>query len=173
ATIASRLISETFGALSVSTWLVDEHGERLMRVSSTSNAEQAPSDDSIGSIAGKELNSSELIKVSRPFDLGRAKEKWARELMERSSGQFRTGGSPICVPLVGGESGAGVLGLACAVRARGYWAERARLLGGRDGLAKMHRRASGGESPEAETYRRDHGKERARGVSNHVRILDS
>src|SRR5207237_3213715 len=51
--------------------------------------------------------------------------------------------------------------------------EGARLLGGRDGLAKMHRRASGGESPEAETYRRDHGKERARGVSNHVRILDS
>ena len=73
ATITSRLISETFGALSVSTWLFDEHGERLMRVSSTSNAEQAPSDDSIGSIAGKELNSSEFIKVSRPFDLGRAK----------------------------------------------------------------------------------------------------
>src|SRR5207237_118393 len=50
ATIASRLISETFGALSVSTWLFDEHGERLMRVSSTSNAEQAPSDDSLVSI---------------------------------------------------------------------------------------------------------------------------
>ena len=128
ATIASRLISETFGALSVSTWLFDEHGERLMRVSSTSNAEQAPSDDSISSIAGKELNSSELIKVSRPFDLGRAKEKWARELMERSSGQFRTGGSPICVPLVGGESWVGVIVLADRVRGLGYSAEEMDLL---------------------------------------------
>ena len=128
ATITSRLISETFGALSVSTWLFDEHGERLIRVGSTSNAEQAPSDDSISSIAGKELNSSELIKVSRPFDLGRAKEKWARELMERSSGQFRTGGSPICVPLVGGESWVGVIVLADRVRGLGYSAEEMDLL---------------------------------------------
>ena len=52
-TIASRLISETFGALSVSTWLFDEQGERLIRVSSTSDAEQAQSDDSTSSIAAK------------------------------------------------------------------------------------------------------------------------
>ena len=38
-TIAARLISETFGALSVSTWLFDEQGERLIRVSSTSDAD--------------------------------------------------------------------------------------------------------------------------------------
>jgi len=128
ATIASRLISETFGALSVSTWLFDEQGERLIRVSSTSDVEQAQSDDSTSSIAGKELNSAELIKLSRPFDLGRAKEKWARDLMERSSGQFRTGGSPICVPLVGGESWLGVVVLADRVRGLGYSAEEMDLL---------------------------------------------
>jgi putative PEP-CTERM system histidine kinase len=127
-TIAARLISETFGALSVSTWLFDEHGERLIRVSSTSDAGQAPNDDSTTSIAGKELNSAELIKLSRPFDLGRAKEKWARDLMERSSGQFRTGGSPICVPLVGGESWLGVVVLADRVRGLGYSAEEMDLL---------------------------------------------
>ena len=75
ATIASRLISETFGALSVSTWLFDEQGERLIRVSSTSDAEQAPSDDSTSSIAARELNSAELLKLSRPFDLGKSKRK--------------------------------------------------------------------------------------------------
>ena len=128
ATIASRLISETFGALSVSTWLSDEQGERLIRVSSTSDAEQAQGDDSTSSIAGKERNSSELLKLSRPFDLGKAKEKWARDLMERSSGQFRTGGSPICVPLVGGESWLGVIVLADRVRGLGYSAEEMDLL---------------------------------------------
>jgi putative PEP-CTERM system histidine kinase len=126
-TIAARLISETFGALSVSTWLFDER-ERLIRVSSTSDAEQAQSDDSTSSIAGKERNSAELLKLSRPFDLGKAKEKWARDLMERSSGQFRTGGSPICVPLVGGESWLGVIVLADRVRGLGYSAEEMDLL---------------------------------------------
>jgi putative PEP-CTERM system histidine kinase len=127
-TIAARLISETFGALSVSMWLFDQQGERLIRVNSTSEAEQAPSDDSTTSIAGKELNSAELIKLSRPFDLGRAKEKWARDLMERSSGQFRTGGSPICVPLIGGEHCLGAIVLADRVRGLGYSAEEMDLL---------------------------------------------
>jgi putative PEP-CTERM system histidine kinase len=127
-TIAARLISETFGALSVSTWLFDQQGERLIRVSSTSDAEQAPSDDSTSSIGGRELNSAELIKLSRPFDLGRAKQKWARDLMERSSGQFRTGGSPICVPLVGGEHCLGAIVLADRVRGLGYSAEEMDLL---------------------------------------------
>ena len=127
-TIAARLISETFGALSVSTWLFDEHGERLIRVSSTSDADQAPNHDSTTCVAGRELNSAELIKLSRPFDLGRAKEKWTRNLMERSSGQFRTGGSPICVPLVSGESWLGVIVLADRVRGLGYSAEEMDLL---------------------------------------------
>jgi putative PEP-CTERM system histidine kinase len=128
ATIVSRLISEIFGALSVSTWLFDEQGERLIRVSSTSDAEHAQSEDSTSSIAGKELNSAKLLKLSRPFDLGKAKEKWARDLMERSSGQFRTGGNPICVPLVGGESLLGVIVLADRVRGLGYSTEEMDLL---------------------------------------------
>jgi putative PEP-CTERM system histidine kinase len=128
ATIASRLISETFGALSVSTWLFDEQRERLIRVSSTSDGEQTQSDDLTSSIAGKELGSVELIKRSRPFDLGKGKEKWARDLMERSSGQFRTGGSPICVPLVGGEHWLGAIVLADRVRGLGYTAEEMDLL---------------------------------------------
>jgi putative PEP-CTERM system histidine kinase len=127
-TIAARLISETFGALSVSTWLLDEQGERLIRVSSTSDAEQAHNDEVASSIVGKELNSAELIKLSRPFDLGRAKEKWARDLMERSNGPFRSGGSSICVPLVGGDRWLGAIVLADRVRGLGYSAEEMDLL---------------------------------------------
>lgn len=127
-TITGRLISETFGALSVSIWLFDEQGERLIRVSSTSDAEQAPSDHSTTSIAGRELNSAELIKRSRPFDLAKAKKRWAKDLMERSSGQFHTGGSPICVPLVGGDHFLGAIVLADRVRGLGYSAEEMDLL---------------------------------------------
>ena len=128
ATIASRLISETFGALSVSTWLFDEQRERLIRVSSTSDAAQAQTEDLTNSITGKELNSAELIKLPRPFDLGSAKEKWTRELMERSSCQFRRGGSPICVPLIGGGHWLGAIVLADRVRGLGYSAEEMDLL---------------------------------------------
>jgi putative PEP-CTERM system histidine kinase len=126
-TIASRLISETFSALSVSTWLLDEQRERLVRKSSTSDREQGH-DDVNGSISAKELDSAELIKLSRPFDLGRAKEKWARDLMAKSAGQFRSGGSPICVPLVGGEHWLGAIVLADRVRGLGYSPEEMDLL---------------------------------------------
>jgi putative PEP-CTERM system histidine kinase len=126
-TIASRLISETFGALSVSTWLLDQQRERLVRKSSTSDRDQGH-DDVNGSILAKELDSAELIKLSRPFDLGRAKEKWARDLMAKSAGQFRSGGSPICVPLVGGEHWLGAIVLADRVRGLGYSPEEIDLL---------------------------------------------
>src|SRR5439155_11765601 len=127
-TAASRLISETFGSLSVSIWLFDEQRERLVRTSSTSDAEQGESGDLRGSIAGKELNSAELTKLSRPFDLGKAKENWARNLKERSSGRFRTGGRLICVPLVAGEHWLGVIVLADRVRGLRYTAEEMDLL---------------------------------------------
>ncbi|MBO0696441.1 MAG: PEP-CTERM system histidine kinase PrsK, partial [Verrucomicrobia bacterium] len=126
-TITSRLISETFGALSVSTWLFDQQRGRLVRISSTSDHVHAHGDTN-GSIPAKELDSAELIKLSRPFDLGRTKEKWARDLMEKSGGQFRTGGSPICVPLVGGEHWLGAIVLADRVRGLGYSPEEIDLL---------------------------------------------
>ena len=126
--IAARLISETFGALSVSTWLFDEQEERLIRVSSTSDADAARSEGFASSITGKGLNSLDLIKLSAPFDLGRAKEKWTRELTERSTGRFLRGGSPICVPLVAGEHWLGAIVLADRVRGLGYSAEEMDLL---------------------------------------------
>ena len=48
--------------------------------------------------------------------------------MEKSNGQFRSGGSPICVPLIGGEHWLGVIVLADRVRGLGYSAEEMDLL---------------------------------------------
>ena len=127
-TIASRLISETFGALSVSTWLLDQQRERLVRISSTADGQQVQIGNLTSSITGEEVSSAELSKQSRPFNLGRAKEKWARDLMAKSTGQFRSGGSPICVPLVGGDHWLGAIVLADRVRGLGYSAEEMDLL---------------------------------------------
>jgi putative PEP-CTERM system histidine kinase len=125
-TIASRLISETFDALSVSTWLFDQQRGRLVRKSSTSDQDHAHGE--MNASIPAQLDSAELIKLSRPFDLRRAKEKWARDLMEKSGGQFRTGGSPVCVPLVGGEHCLGAIVLADRVRGLGYSPEEMDLL---------------------------------------------
>jgi putative PEP-CTERM system histidine kinase len=126
---ASRLISETFGALSVSIWLVDKPRECLVRAGSTCGAEHSEAGGELTiSMTAEELNPPELIRFSRPFDLSKAKEKWARNLMERSRGQFRTGGSPICVPLVGGEHWLGAIVLADRIRGLGYSAEETDLL---------------------------------------------
>jgi putative PEP-CTERM system histidine kinase len=126
-TTASRLISETFGALSVSTWLFDQQRNRLVRRSSTSDQDHSHGDMN-DSIPATDLSSAELIKLSRPFNLSRAKEKWARELMVKSGGQFRAGGDPICVPLVGGEHCLGAIVLADRVRGLAYSPEEIDLL---------------------------------------------
>jgi len=125
---ASQLISETFGALSVSTWLVDEQRRCLIRASSTCGAEQSEAGEPIISMSAEELNSRELIKFLRPSELSRVKEKWARDLAVKSSGQFRSGGSPFYVPLIGGEHWLGMIVLADRVRGLGYSAEEIDLL---------------------------------------------
>src|SRR5437870_3316283 len=95
---AGRLISETFNALSVSIWLLDSHYQRLVRASSTLHSEQEQAGDSTREVAAKEWDSISLNKLSRPFELERAKEKWTENLKEISAGRFRTGGNRICVP---------------------------------------------------------------------------
>jgi len=125
---ASRLVSETFGALSVSTWLVDNQRERLIRVGSTCGAGQTESQDGAQLMTPEELNPPDLDRFSRPFDVSKAKGRWARDLLEKSSGQFRSGGSPICVPLIGGDHWLGAIVLADRVRGLGYSAEEMDLL---------------------------------------------
>src|SRR5437773_1960031 len=125
---AGRLISETFNALSVSIWLLDSQYERLVRASSTLHSEQEQAGDSTREVAAKEWNSISLNKLSRPFDLERAKEKWTENLKEISAGRFRTGGNRICVPLLAGEHRLGVIILADRVSGIRYTGEEMDLL---------------------------------------------
>jgi putative PEP-CTERM system histidine kinase len=125
---ASRLISETFNALSVSIWLFDEQQERLVRASSTLHSEQEQAADSPREVAAKEWNSVSLKKLSRPFELERTKEKWVEDLKQISAGRFRTGGNRVCIPLLAGEHRVGVIILADRVSGLRYTAEELDLL---------------------------------------------
>ena len=125
---AGRLISETFNALSVSIWLLDSHYQRLVRASSTLHSEQEQAGDLTREVAAKEWNSISLNKLSRPFELERAKEKWTENLKEISAGRFRTGGNRICVPLLAGEHRLGVIILADRVSGIRYTGEEMDLL---------------------------------------------
>jgi putative PEP-CTERM system histidine kinase len=125
---AARLISETFNALSVSIWLFDTQQERLVRASSTSHSNREEAGDSIREVAVKELNSVKLDKLSRPFDLEKAKENWTESLKEVGAGGFLTGGNRICVPLLAGEQWLGVIILADRVNGLPYTVEEMDLL---------------------------------------------
>jgi len=124
---SARLISETFGALSVSIWLFDEQRERLIRTGSTS---EAKSDYAAKpeSIAAKSLAAVDVAKFSGSFDLRKSKEPWTKCLSEIGTGRFRSGGDPLFVPLIAGERWLGVIVLADRVRALHYTAEEMDLV---------------------------------------------
>lgn len=125
---ASRLVSETFQALSVSIWLFDEDREHLSRLASTAQATPEPGADARDSIIAAPLASVELGKLSHPFNPKKMKEPWAKCLGEIGGGRFRTGGDPLVVPLIAGERWLGLIVLADRVGGLRYTAEEMDLL---------------------------------------------
>lgn len=127
---ACRLISENFNALSVSIWLFDQQQERLVRTSSTShpNAEHPQVDDPIGELPAREFGAIALDKLTRPFDLERARDQWTKPLKEITPSRFRTGGNRICIPLIAGDARLGVIVLADRVGGLRYTEEEIDLL---------------------------------------------
>src|SRR5438093_5834169 len=120
--VSAKLISETFDALSVTVWLLDEEKGRLIVGASTarqaSNASGACSADTASSavIAGLRVRSS-------PFDLEDIDEAWAEELRQLNSTAFPNGGNRLCVPLLAGERSLGVRVLADRVSGAVYTVE--------------------------------------------------
>ena len=125
---SSRLISEIFNALSVSVWLLDEQQGRLIQVSSTLQSEREQAGNPVVELSAGELNSIELNKLSRPFELEEAKEKWTESLKGISAVRFRTGGNRICVPLRAGDHWLGIVVLADRVSGVRYTVEEMDLL---------------------------------------------
>ena len=107
----ARLISETFGSLSVSVWLVDEGRRRLSYATSTLLAE-----DKANELVHQPSNCPELLDLlranSHPVDIDNGREPWIAELHKWNPDFFKKGGNRVCVPLVSGGEVQGLITLA-------------------------------------------------------------
>jgi putative PEP-CTERM system histidine kinase len=96
-------LSDTFNVLSVTVWLVDESGKRLIFGASTSLLDPNPK-----ALADEEEDLSEIIEAIRqnpsPMDIEVSNERWAKLLKRANPDHFRAGGHRVCVPVqTGGE----------------------------------------------------------------------
>jgi putative PEP-CTERM system histidine kinase len=123
----AKLAAGTFDVLSVTMWLLDEPGERLIVGSSTAAqftneaaVRQSPA-SSPALIAG-------LRGRSSPFDLEQVDEPWAEEWRQLNPTTFANGGDRWCVPLRSGEQTLGALVLGDRVNGVPYTMEELELL---------------------------------------------
>jgi putative PEP-CTERM system histidine kinase len=101
----AKLVVETFQALSVSVWIVEENKESLTLAASTflsdNDARPSPPPEKVRALL------RHFRADPEPVDLEASKEEWAQMLKELHPRKFPTGGDRICVPLI---SGGDVLG---------------------------------------------------------------
>jgi putative PEP-CTERM system histidine kinase len=112
--------------LSVTIWLFDEQ-ERLTFAASTSRSGRE-ANDALPNLAGSEPNLTNIRRLSKPFDLEKAKGDYAESLRQISSSQFRTGGNRLCTPLWTGDRCIGMIILADRVGGVPYTVEELDLL---------------------------------------------
>src|SRR5712691_5141992 len=109
--VSAKLISETFDALSVTVWLLDEEKGRLIVGASTAQQTSEASGASLADTASNAVIDGLRVRSS-PFDLEDVNEAWAEELRQLNPTAFAKGGNRLCVPLRAGEQSVGVLVLA-------------------------------------------------------------
>lgn len=124
---AAKLISEAFGVLSVTVWLLDDEQERLVVRSSTARASAASVDASAPDTTSP-LVVRGLQTMVGPFDLEPVSGPWADEMRQFNPVTFTTGGNRLCLPLRAGEQILGVVVLADRVNAAVYTVEELELL---------------------------------------------
>jgi putative PEP-CTERM system histidine kinase len=105
-----RLVADMFQVLSVTIWLADEKKEKLTFGASTSLSEAEGNDRS-----PRSTEAIEVIRALRnhpdPVDIDSSREDWATALRRCHPGEFRKGGSRVCVPMIGGGEVLGLISL--------------------------------------------------------------
>lgn len=124
---AVKLVSETFKAMSVTIWLVDEHKQRLVLEASSCHVQAHGGDEGMGSAISSE-SLKELRAFRGPFDLDKIEDSWGETLRAMSASEFQKGGHRICVPLFGGDRWIGLAILADRVNGVAYTLEELDLL---------------------------------------------
>ena len=125
--VSARLVSETFGVLSVTIWLLDEQNEQFIAGACTA---PQPGEATAGDppAAASSAVATGLRVRSSPFDLEAVDEPSAGELRQLNPTVFPNGGKRWCVPLRAGEQSLGVLVLADRVNGADYTVEELQLL---------------------------------------------
>ncbi len=123
----ARLIAETFEALSVTVWLLDPARGRLMLATSTSltgESRQEPVE------ATALLSALASLKTDnpQPVYLEQSEERWCQLLRQSNPLFFSTGGSRVCMPLVGGGEPLGFLVLGDRIAGASFTPEDLDLL---------------------------------------------
>lgn len=103
---AARLTSETFEALSVSLWLLDED-KNLCLVASTALGGAHEPDSLPAKVADDLVN--HWKRTEFPVDMDRAWGIWAELMRDSNPGQFREGGHRFCMPLRAAGEALGVM----------------------------------------------------------------
>lgn len=124
---SAKLIADTFDVLSVTVWLRDEEGERLVVGASTARQPAETGGPALAGTASSAVAAGLRARVA-PFDLEEAGEAWTGELRRLNPGTFPNGGSRLCVPLRAGDECHGVLVLADRINGAIYTVEELALL---------------------------------------------
>jgi putative PEP-CTERM system histidine kinase len=121
----SRLVSETFNALSVSVWLTDESQERMVRADRVPGAVNS----AMTVAAPVVIDSAPPANIdSRPFKLEDSNLAWTTAIKVAVTPQFSKGGKILCVPLIAAERSLGIMVIADRVHGMPYTMEETDLL---------------------------------------------
>ena len=109
-----RIVADLFQALSVTLWLVDDRGERLMPVASTSLSEAQTHD-----LGPQGTDADAVIRYfhdhPEPLDIESSKENWAAALRRWQPGEFPHGGQDFdLLKCVGDQAAASLLNVQLA-----------------------------------------------------------
>jgi putative PEP-CTERM system histidine kinase len=124
--VTAKLISETFDALSVAVWLVEEDKSELTIGASTGPI-TTPADGFDAEAVATDVIAA-LHDRSTPFVLDTVNEPWAEALRQLNPTTFPAGGSRVCVPLHAGQRCIGAVVLGDRVNGAAYTGEEFELL---------------------------------------------
>lgn len=122
---SAKLISETFEALSVTVWLLDQDKTRLVVGASTSGQREQNGADEL-TLGGEVI--SGLAARSSSFDLEAVTEPWAAQFSQLNPTEFPNGGHRWCIPLRSGAHVLGAVVLADRINGAAYTVEESELL---------------------------------------------
>ncbi len=123
----NTMISQTFQALSVTMWLIDDTRGQFIFGGSTAVTE-SESDDLVPEGEDASTLIDAIRAEERPVDIDQSNEPWVEKLKEFNPDCFRKGGNRICAPLTAGNELLGLMVLGDRVSGLAYTDEELDLI---------------------------------------------